>query len=199
MNNIISAPVSATLALMVQYTRERRSADQQCTMATDPGQKRLHANTYKHLNEAMNHTTIKAIRAGYDMELLAWIVQRATDHQLETLACLDSDHETLINAITVMRTPKPVAKAPKASKPPVLKHSEAYYRQIAKGLANATTTTQGIELLKDHTVADLNKIWSLTGRTDRIPSKLRKAERAAHMVECLVAYRLDSEAIRISR
>lgn len=113
---------------------------------------------------------------------------------------VDAFRYPAINALASHVITVPAApKAPKASKPPVLKHSEAYYRQIAKGLANATTTTQGIELLKDHAVADLNKIWSLTGRTDRIPSKLRKAERAAHMVECLVAYRLDGEAIRTSR
>lgn len=51
-------------------------------------------------------------------------------------------------------------------------------------------------LTRGRTVAELHHIWTLAGRTDRIPSRFRKDELVSHMIENLVGYRLDSDAIR---
>ena len=187
MSNIISAPVSATLALMVQYTRERRSGHELAVLATDPSVKRLHQRQYDRLTEAMNFTTIKALRAGYDMDLLAWLVQGSTDRQLEELACLDSDHETLINAITVMRTPK----APKARKAPQPATSNA--EALAAQLRTVDTREAGQALLSELKVAGLRDVAKALGM--RGISKLRKAELVAHLLHHTVQIRLDHAAI----
>lgn len=91
-------------------------------------------------------------------------------------------------------SPKTPAK-PKARKAFTPK-AGVNYQGIADALRGAGSRDAGQALLAGATVVELDHIWSLTGRTDRIPAKLVKADRLAHMVEALVGYRLDSEAIR---
>lgn len=211
----IEAPASIAVSLLVNYTRDRRSAElERGTVINDRSARRVHEQAWTRLTEAMNHLAIKAMRAGIDMEVLSWVVQAATDRQLETLACEEiNSNDHMVKLIEQMRTTRPQLKfkgvtvkidgktvvktSAKPRKAPVLKHSEAYYAQVAKGLANATSRDQAAELLDDGlTINDLNHLWTLAGRDDRIPSKLRKAERRAHLIENLVGYRLDSEVIR---
>jgi hypothetical protein len=185
----ISAPVSATLALMVQYTRERRSAKELCIVATDPSKQRLYSNQYRRLSDAMNFTTIKALRAGYDMDMLAWLVQASTDRQLEELACNEAqDADTLGAIIETMRAPK--VKARKATAPVVASDE---INGVVAALGAVTTRKGASEALDGLTVAKLRQVSKALGLGAQ--SKLRKAELVDSLIHFTVGMRMAHAAI----
>lgn len=198
----IQAPDSMCLVLLVQYTRERRSHEArrfEALSADDHSTARLHSNGYTRLSEAMTNVTITALQTGYDMELLSWIVQGATDRQLETLACDATDAATVALMADAMRrpvAPAPMGRKPKAPKAPArLRAPQGAYQEMADQLRSASTRAQACDVLMGCTIPELKAVWALTGRTDRIPSKLRKAGIIEFITEALVGNRLDVAAI----
>lgn len=86
---------------------------------------------------------------------------------------------------------EPKAKAPKA----FIGKAGVNYQAIADKLRVCGSRQYAAELLAKCTVAELDHIWTLAGRTDRIPSKFRKNDKLTHMIENLVGYRLDTRSI----
>lgn len=184
----ITAPAHVILALLVQYTRERRSAEVERFASTDASTARMHGQRWERLKEAMNSVTVRAIRDGYDMDMLAWIVQSATDRQLETLACDATTNDQVLAMVTTMRTPKP--KAPKASKP-----AGPVASARAERLQACTTRDQARELLTERrmTVAVLREISKLLGLGTQ--SKLRKDALIDSLIHFTVGMRLAHASV----
>lgn len=194
-SNVISAPISATLALMVQYTRDRRCAHEAAIVASSDNARRLHNSRYQQLSQAMTHTTLKALRAGWDMDTLSWIVQVATDAQLTELGCADGDHATLSAMITAMRTAAPVVvvakprttRKPKAMNADEIQTAVKALRQCGSRLA---ARTRVLELFRLYELRQIAKALDLG-----TCSKLRRNELIEHMIDFTVQARLDHAAI----
>lgn len=99
----ITAPDHVTLVLLVQYTRDRRCAEVERFTSTDASTARMHGQRWEWLKEAMNSVTVRAIRDGYDVDMLAWIVQTATDSQLMELACDATTNDRVVELVARMR------------------------------------------------------------------------------------------------
>lgn len=94
------------------------------------------------------------------------------------------------HVITVPAPPKP--KATKAFTPRL----GTNYQDTVTYLRSATSRDDAAWTLVGLTMAEMKHVWVLAGRTDRIPTGLRRMELIAYLVDHLVGYRLDSEAIR---
>lgn len=97
-----------------------------------------------------------------------------------------------INALAFEITP-PAPKAPKAKAAPRLK-ADRDYQATADKLRVCGSRQYAAELLKGHTVAELEQVWMLAGRADKIIGKL-KADKINYVIDHLVGYRLDTVAI----
>ena len=89
----------------------------------------------------------------------------------------------------------PKAKAAKTSKPKTAVDVAA----VAQAFRAATTHQEARDALTGLTVALLGTVWTKAGRTDRIPSKLTKAQRIEFMVENTIGNMIDFAAILNSR
>lgn len=191
----IEASATIAVSLLVHVTRERRDAEHNRFTATTTEAQRFYSSQWVQLGERANHVTIKALRAGVDVELLCWLVQAATDRQLESLVCeTDNSNDHLVKVIQQMRTPK--AQAPKAKAPKAFKGKAGTdYQAAADTLRSATSREDAAWMLASYTMAEMRHIWTLAGRTDRIPSALRRMDLIAFIVNMLVGYQLDHQAI----
>lgn len=120
------------------------------------------------------------------------------------IAMLDSgaDQETVeryrcsaINALAFeIQAPAPAKpKARKASAPLTAEQTNAH-KVIADKLRVCGSREYAAQLLEGLRIVDLQSVWTLAGRTDKMLGKL-KADKVSHMIENLVGYRLASNAI----
>lgn len=187
----ITAPNHVTLVLLVQYTRDRRSSEVKRFAAVDADTARLHGQRWEHLKEAMNSVTVRAIRDGYDMELLSWIVNGATDRQLMDLACDATVNDQVVAMATAMRTPVEAPKA-KARKAPATVEPELIEATL-KSLRTCTTRTSAREYLKLLRVIELRAVSKAIELGTQ--SKLRKDELIEYLIDFTVQAKLDHDAI----
>lgn len=185
----INAPAHVALPLLVQYTRERRSAHESAITSTE-ATRRVYVSQYERLTEAMNHITVKAIRAGVDIDTLSWLVQVASDRQLMEIACDATTNDEVTAMIAKMRAPKaaPKAKAPKANGP--------VPEPRAARLRDCTTREQAEDLLREKgvTVACLRGIAKVIGLGAM--SGLRKEEMIQKLLHFTIDLKLAHDAIR---
>lgn len=100
-------------------------------------------------------------------------------------------YSSINNLAWEIKTPAP--KAPKAKAAPRLK-ADRDYQATADKLRVCGSRQYAAELLKGHTVAELEQVWTLAGRVDKIIGKL-KANKIDYVIDHLVGYRLDTVAI----
>lgn len=97
-----------------------------------------------------------------------------------------------INALAFeIETPKP--KAPKTKAPSRLLDADLADTRAAS-LRACQSRRDALMLIERLTVPQLQQVWAVAGRTDKILGKL-KADKIDYVVESLVGYRLDMNAI----
>lgn len=99
---------TAYLPRLVELTRNRRSTEEVRMEALNMGPEtrglvKSHERQWEMETEAMNQVTIAAMRAGAPAEALAWLVQQASDRQLEDLYCDGRNDADTLQMIERMR------------------------------------------------------------------------------------------------
>ncbi len=99
---------TAHLPRLVELIRNRRSTEEVRIEAMNMGPEtrglvKVHERQWEMETAAMNEVTIAAMRAGVPGDSLAWLVQQATDRQLEDLYCDGGDDADMLQTIERMR------------------------------------------------------------------------------------------------